>query len=105
MRCVRRRTLGKGLIEKMASRNAPKSWLVSVRNMHRTIRKLMEDKREYSLLIDTLAREKGQLQAVASYAEHDEACAIEGDGTDEIDAEFCTCGYVKARASLPEHLK
>ena len=55
--------------------------------------------------IERLLIDADALLVVASYAEHDEACAIEGDGTDEIDAEFCTCGYVKARASLSEQLK
>ena len=91
---MRRRTLGKGLIEKMASRNAPKSWLVSVRNMHRTIRKLMEDKREYSLLIDTLAREKELLQAVVRATQNTERRL--GTNTREIR---------EALAALPEHLK
>ncbi len=37
-----------------------------------------------------------RVDVALSYATHDEACAIEGKGTDEIDAEFCTCGFIKA---------
>lgn len=46
-----------------------------------------------------------KMEAMVSYAVHDEACAIEGKGIDKIDAEFCTCGFITTRADLDATLE
>jgi len=55
------------LVERMAKKDAPASWISEVRKMQRTIKSLEEDKSHYGGVIHTLATENQELRELFIY--------------------------------------